>query len=76
MKKFMICAAAIAMLGLAACSNKDSKTTDSLTDSVDVNVAEETQTTVDSISPDSAVVNVQQTVVETVTPVADSTAQK
>ncbi|MEZ3519571.1 MAG: hypothetical protein K1V75_06490 [Muribaculaceae bacterium] len=76
MKRFMICAASIAMLGLVACSNKDFQTTDSLTDSVDVNVAEQTQMSVDSISPDSAVINVQHTVVETVTPIADSTAQK
>ncbi|MDE6010729.1 MAG: hypothetical protein K2F87_04685 [Muribaculaceae bacterium] len=74
MKKFMLCAAAVAVLGLSACSHKESKANDS--DSVLVNAEEITAVTVDSINPDSAVVNVEQAVVETVTPATDSAAQK
>lgn len=74
MKKFMLCAAAAAVLCLSACSGKDAKNAD--TDSVNVNVTEMTEVNVDSINPDSAVVNVEQTVVETVTPASDSASQK
>lgn len=74
MKKFMLCAAAVAVLGLSACSNKEAKNNDS--DSVNVNVEEITAVSVDSINPESAAVNVAQEVVETVTPATDSAAQK
>lgn len=73
MKKFMLCAAAVAVLGLSACSNKENKANDS--DSVLVNVEEVAAVAVDSINSDSANVAVAEEVVETVTP-ADSTAQK
>lgn len=74
MRKFMLCAAAVAVLGLSACSNKEAKTADS--DSVNVNIEEIDQVTVDSLSPDTALVNVEQTTVETVTPATDSAAPK
>lgn len=70
MKKFMLCAAAVAMLGLAACSNKQSEATDtaSVTDSADIVVEEVDEVTVDSINPESAQVNVEQTEVVTAQP--------
>lgn len=70
----MLCATAVAVLGLSACSNKEAKTAD--TDSVNVTMEVVDQVTVDSLSPDSALVNVEQTTVETVTPATDSAAQK
>ena len=69
MKKIMICAAALAMLGLSACSNKEAK---EAADSVNVEIQEVTEVTVDSINPDSAAVNVAQQTVETVTPATEA----
>lgn len=67
MKKIMICAAAVAMLGLSACSNKEAKANDS--DSVNVTVNEAVVAAVDSAG--DTIVAVEQNV--EVAPV-DSTA--
>ena len=70
MKKIMLCAAAVAMLGLASCSNKQAETADtaSVAESANVEVVEATEVTVDSINPESAQVNVTETEVVTETP--------
>lgn len=68
MKKVFLCAAAVAMLGLAACSNKDNTAADTASiDSVDVTVAEADSVSVDTANGDTTV-TVAQEVVETVTP--------
>lgn len=74
MKKVFLCAAAVAMLGLAACSNKASENADTVAlESADADttliVAE--SIAVDSISPDSAQVTVAEAAAEVVTPAAE-----
>lgn len=74
MKKVFLCAAAVAMLGLASCSNKNANAEDSAAvDSVAMDTAVEvaTEVEVDSINPESAQVTVEQAAVETVTPAAE-----
>ncbi len=44
MKKIMLCAAAVAMLGLSACSHKDNKENDSVNVAVEETVAEAVDT--------------------------------
>lgn len=73
MKKIMFGAVAFAVLGLASCSSSKNQDADtaSLSDSQEVEVATDTVVgvAVDSISPDSAVINVVEGTSETVTPV-------
>ncbi len=70
MKKVFLCAAAVAMLGLAACSNKNAENADTAAlDSLqDTTVVVETEVAVDSINPDSAAVAVTEAAAEVVTP--------
>ena len=51
MKKFMLCAAAVAVLGLSACSNKENKNEES----VNVAVEEEVVAAVDTANGDTVV---------------------
>lgn len=75
MKKFIMCAAAVAMLGLASCSGNKAEATDSLaadTQAVDTMVMQETAVAIDSIAPDSAQITVAQETVEAAVPAAEA----
>lgn len=70
MKKVFLCAAAVAMLGLAACSNKAAEAADTATvdsDSVNVEVAQFDSVAVDSINDSTVAVSetVETVAVET-----------
>lgn len=68
MKKVFLCAAAVAMLGLASCSNKAAEAEDSAV--LDTAVEVVTEVAVDSVNPDSAQVTVEQAAEEVVAPAA------
>ncbi len=73
MKKVFLGVAAVAMLGLAACSNKDKEAADSAIDSanLDTVVAVVDSLAVESIAPDSVQVTETVEAVEAVTPAAE-----
>ena len=74
MKKVFLCAAAVAMLGLAACSNKAAENADTValeSADADTTLIVEESIAVDSISPDSAQVTVAEGAAEAVTVVTE-----
>lgn len=74
MKKVFLCAAAVAMLGLAACSNKAAENTDTValdSPATDTTIVVAESIAVDSINADSAQVTVAEAAAEVVTPAAE-----
>ncbi|MBD5370709.1 MAG: hypothetical protein HDR80_06125 [Bacteroides sp.] len=72
MKKIFMCAAAVAMLGLASCSgNKTAEAADSVQNAVE-EVEQTTEVAIDSVAPDSAQVEVAQETVEAAAPAAEA----
>lgn len=71
MKKIFLCAAAVAMLGLSACSSKNAANADTAaveSAANDTIIETVTAVEVESINPDSATVQVVEGAAEVVTP--------